>query len=112
MAIPQGHHQSRKQQRKQPVPPSPAILAMFRDAHSVHPKKQPPHGGGGSGSRGTSAFRTRPRETVDVASTASHLFLKYFHEDYDAILKKSPKVRNLNGCRREEQWHMISVMVM
>ena len=81
-----GQHQ-RKQHQKQPVPPSPAILAMFKEAHSVHPKKQPSHG-----NRGSSAFRTRPRETVDAASTASHLFLKYFREDYNAILQKSPKV--------------------
>ena len=53
----------------------------------MHPKKQPSHG-----NRGSSAFRTRPRETVDAASTASHLFLKYFREDYNAILQKSPKV--------------------
>ena len=89
--LPHGQHQ-RKQHQKQTTPPSPAILAMFREAHSVHPKKQPSHG-----NRGSSAFRTRPRETVDAASTASHLFLKYFREDYDAILQKSPKVPGLNG---------------
>ncbi len=51
------------------------------------------HGIKSSKTQGTQAFKAVLRPKIEYTSTGGHLALKYFNENYDSFLKKSPKVR-------------------